>query len=185
MTTNMTHRRPTTRRVSALRALCRREKVDAMLLTDPVNVRYYSGFTGEDSWLLVGRRWARLLTDSRFTEQAGIDCPHIPALTRTGSMAEAVRDAMAGKAVRRLGIEGAAMTVSGEAAVANALGKRTRLKALGPEVSAPRERKDAAELSAIRKAVRTAERAMKDLLAGGKKKFVGRAESEVDRKSVV
>ncbi len=70
------------------------------------------------------------------------------------------------------------MTVRGRDALAKAL-KKVRLKALGPEVAAPRDCKDDTELAVIRKAVRAAERAMKDLIAGGKKKFIGRAEREV------
>ncbi|HET6427490.1 MAG TPA: Xaa-Pro peptidase family protein [Phycisphaerae bacterium] len=176
--TTRTGKQPTARRIAALRAVCRDEKVHAVLLTDPSNVRYYSGFTGEDSYLLVGPRWARLLTDSRFAVQAKIDCPHIGAVIRTGRMTEAIREALAGRGVRVLGIEGAAMTVAGRDALAKAL-KKVRLKALGPAVSDARQCKDKAELAAIRRAVRAAERGMKDLLAGGRKKFIGRSEREV------
>ena len=166
------------KRLSALRRVCRRAGVDAVLLTDPRHVRYISGFTGEDSFLLVEPRRVTLLTDGRFAEQARIECPAVRAVVRTGPMRDAVREALRERPVRRLGIEGRSMTVARRTELARAL-KGVRLKALGGEVEALREVKDAAELKAIRKAVRVAEGAFRDLLAGGRKAFVGRRESEV------
>src|SRR5512133_263621 len=54
---------PQARRLSALRRVVAKGGVQAMLVSSPYNVRYFSGFTGEDSYLLVGRTWATLLTD--------------------------------------------------------------------------------------------------------------------------
>jgi len=164
--------------LSALRRICRRGRVDAILLTQADNVRYFSGFTGEDSLLLVGRRWVRLLTDGRFTEQARIDCPQIEAIIRDGRMSAAVKAALTGRAVRRLGIEGYSMTVALRAQLARALPK-LRLKAFKREVAALRQRKQPAELRAIRRAIRVAEGAFADLLSGGRRAFVGRTEAEI------
>ncbi len=165
-------------RQGSLRGLMRRKGVGAMLLTARPNVRYFSGFTGEDSYLLVGQRWSVLLTDSRFTEQAGKECPSIPALIRTGKMTDAIVKALAGRAVRTLGVEGAYLPLSLYERLGQAL-RRVKLKALTGEVDDLRQVKDAGELSAIRKAVRAAERALLDLMAGGRTSFVGRSEQQV------
>ncbi len=149
-----------------------------MLVTDPVNVRYFSGFTGEDSYLLVGRRWVRLLTDSRFTEQARIECPHVKTVTRTGPMVQAIRAALAGRRVRRLGVEGLSMTVSLRAALAKAMGAG-KTKPFGGEINALREVKDASELGAIRKAVRVAEAGFLAVTAGGAKGLIGKTENQI------
>ena len=67
----------------------------AALLVGRPSVRYFSGFSGEDSYLLVGPRWVRLLTDGRFAEQAKIECPHIKTTVRSGKMSDAVAAALA------------------------------------------------------------------------------------------
>jgi Xaa-Pro aminopeptidase len=154
-----------------------KERVGAMLLTNPFNVRYFSGFTGEDSYLLVGGRWVRLLTDSRFTEQAKLDCPGIPAVIRTGRMTLAIQAVFAKFPVRVLGIEGDHVTISMQSALAKAL--KPRLKALGSQVGAFREVKDDTELAAINRAVRAAQQGFELLVAGGAAKFVGRTERQV------
>jgi len=166
------------RRVGALRAVMRRCRVDAVLLTDPLNVRHVSGFTGEDSFLLVGRRWVRLLTDGRFAEQARVECPRVRAVVREGRMTEAIASCLEGRGVRRLGVEGRHVTVALHSALEAALPK-VRLKVLGGEVDALREVKDPPELRAIRKAVRVAEEAFLALVGGGARRLVGRTENEV------
>jgi len=165
-------------RVSALRRLMRQRRVDGVLLTDPLNVRFFSGFTGEDSLLLLGRRWATLLTDGRFAEQARLECPRLKAVVRKGPMAPVIAEAVRARRVRRLGVEGGHMAVGLKARLDRALGPR-RCKVLAGEVDALREVKDAGELAAIRKALRVAEAAFEGLLAAGARRFVGRAERDV------
>ena len=166
------------RRLAGLRRLRRRRRVGAVLLTNPHNVRYFSGFTGEDSFLLAGRRWVRLLTDGRFTQQARVECPHIRAIVRNGRMVDAVTAALAGRRVRRLGIEGSHVSVRLQAELDKALGK-ARTKPFKGEIDALREIKSPLELRAIRRAVAVAEGAFAALIAGGRGRFIGRTEREV------
>ena len=63
----MTH--PAARRTARLRDLLEGLRLDGVLVTDPVDVRYLSGFRGDDATLVVGRAAALLCTDSRFWEQ--------------------------------------------------------------------------------------------------------------------
>lgn len=51
------------------------EKIDALLVSDEKNVGYISGFTGDDSWLLVSAKENYLITDFRYLEQATDECP--------------------------------------------------------------------------------------------------------------
>ena len=48
---------------------------DAFLIVKKPNVRYVSGFCGDDSFLLVSLKDKFILTDPRYTEQAAIECP--------------------------------------------------------------------------------------------------------------
>ena len=57
--------------------------VDALLVTSPVNVRYLTGFTGEDSHLIVGRNLTVLVSDSRFETQISEECPTLDAHIRS------------------------------------------------------------------------------------------------------
>ena len=174
----MKQRAMLSKRLAALRALCKRRGVSTVLLTDGPNVRYFSGFSGEDSCLLVARRWVRLVTDSRFAEQARIECPQVKAIVRSGRMSEAIASALAGRRVRRLGIEGMHMPVAMRAALEGAIGKG-KTKPLGGEIDALREVKDAAELRAIRRAVRAAERAFLAVTARGARGLVGKTENRL------
>src|SRR5437763_5229716 len=51
--------------------------LDALLVSNPVNVTYLTGFTGEASFLIVGRSRQLLVTDGRFTEQLADECPDV------------------------------------------------------------------------------------------------------------
>lgn len=46
-------------------------KLDALLITDPYNMRYISGFRGGEGTLYISRNNKVLITDSRYTEAAG------------------------------------------------------------------------------------------------------------------
>jgi Xaa-Pro aminopeptidase len=62
------------------RSLARRLKsldLDALLVSNPVNVTYLTGFTGEASYLILGRSRQLLVTDGRFTEQLADECPDL------------------------------------------------------------------------------------------------------------
>jgi Xaa-Pro aminopeptidase len=56
--------------------------LDALLVSNPVNVTYLTGFTGEASYLVVGRNRQLLITDGRFTEQLADECPDLPLAVR-------------------------------------------------------------------------------------------------------
>ncbi len=44
--------------------------IDAFLITDTVNLRYFTGFTGSAGYALFGKNHSILVTDFRYTEQA-------------------------------------------------------------------------------------------------------------------
>ena len=102
---------PSLRRARLLRRI-RREKLDALLVTNVHNVRYLSGFLGDDSALLVTPERTILLTDSRYAEQAESETRGIGIVVRKKGMMP-VAAATARKAgVRTLGVEGRAMTMA-------------------------------------------------------------------------
>ncbi|EJE98690.1 M24 family metallopeptidase [Liquorilactobacillus mali] len=57
------------KRVENLRELMVKMSIDSFLVTDPLNIYYLSGFTGDDGLLLVTENSQYLITDSRFEQQ--------------------------------------------------------------------------------------------------------------------
>jgi len=62
-------------RLQKLRISIAEEGLDALLLSQPENIRYLSGFTGSSGWLLISGRNAILATDFRYVEQARGESP--------------------------------------------------------------------------------------------------------------
>ena len=62
-------------RRSRLRKLVSQANVDALLVTNFKNVTYLTGFTGDDSFLLVTESGETLISDKRYTTQLEEECP--------------------------------------------------------------------------------------------------------------
>ncbi|MGM0216382.1 M24 family metallopeptidase [Enterococcus sp. AZ109] len=58
-----------------IRAYLQKENVDAFFIAKRVNVRFTSGWTGDDSFILLTKEEQFFLTDPRYTEQADIEVP--------------------------------------------------------------------------------------------------------------
>ncbi|MCF7973846.1 MAG: aminopeptidase P family protein [Phycisphaerae bacterium] len=71
-----------------IQKLMKRNRAECLLLTNPANVTYATGFLGHDSWAAVTPHQVYLLTDSRYVEQAEKECPYCRIMVRSGSMAQ-------------------------------------------------------------------------------------------------
>ena len=79
-----------TKRIKTIRLLLNKRKIDCLIITKPANVTYTTGFSGDDSWVIITAAKVYLLTDSRFIEQAQGQCPYCQILQRKGRMAELI-----------------------------------------------------------------------------------------------
>lgn len=151
--------RPRFRREKLARLL-RPEKIDAFLITNPTNVRYLTGFSGEDAFLLVAGDRAILLSDGRFSTQLAEECPGLETHIRSVGqlMTDAIEHVVSGLGIRKLGFEAPALSVAQYETIREKL-PTIDLKALTDRVENLREIKDREELSAIREAIAQAERA--------------------------
>ena len=158
-------------------------ELDAMLVTDLVNVRYLSGFTGSNAALLihVDRDTPVLATDGRYVTQAAAQSPDAEVVIE-----RAVAPHLAGRAaadgVRRLGFESHVVTVDGFGLLERALGDAAGVefvRAAGM-VERLREVKDVGEIAILRLACEAADAALHDLVARGGLR-PGRTEKEVGR----
>ncbi len=60
------------KRIFRLRQFLHEHTADGILIMQPENLRYFSGFTGGEGALVISREDAVLWTDSRYTEQAAL-----------------------------------------------------------------------------------------------------------------
>ncbi len=168
-------------RRAALRDLLRAAVpgVDALLVTDLINVRYLTGFTGSNAALLLhgdGEGASRFCTDGRYRTQAAEEVPDLPVLIERRS-ARALAVAAAEGGVRALGFESDHVTVDAHGQLAAAVEGVTLHRASGL-VQRLRAVKDAAEVAALHAACAAADAALGDLLAAGRLR-PGRTEREV------
>lgn len=154
------------------RAVGVRERLDAagceaLLVTDLTNVRWLTGFTGSNGWVVVSAERLTLVTDGRYTAQAaqqlgaaGVDADVVEA--RTGArMIELVAAMVAG--ADRLGIEAADVTVQLHERLTGSL-PNTLVNTIGV-VESGRRTKDAGEIDRIALAADIADRALATVVA--------------------
>lgn len=152
-----------------------------MLVTDLVNVRYLSGFTGSNAALLVRVDDATpvLATDGRYRTQAAQQAPDAEVvIERACGPHLAARAAADG--VRRLGFESHVVTVEAHSALSEAAGDKVELVRAAGTVEALREVKGAGEIAMLRLACEAADAALTDLVERGGLR-PGRTEKEVRR----
>ncbi len=154
------------------------EKVSAVLITRAADVRYLTGFTGEDGFLVMGDGWACLIIDGRFDEQAERECGGIERHLRRGPVIEALGAVLKGRNVRSLGVQGDHLTVDAHRRLVERLAPK-KVKTLTSLVSAARETKDDGEVRAVRRAITVAEKAFRQVFALGRAGWVGRSEREI------
>jgi Xaa-Pro aminopeptidase len=149
-------------RLKVVRAGIVRLKADCLIATEPANVTYLTGFTGDDSWVVVLPRAAALVTDSRYTEQAAAQCRFCRIVERKEAMAKAIAELLR----NRSGIKTAAVEKSISLANFQSLKKTLscRLKTAEGIVESARRKKDRAEVAAVRASAKIAARAFKSVL---------------------
>jgi Xaa-Pro aminopeptidase len=92
-------------RLSNLRRRLVEQQLGAILITQPENRYYLSGFSGSAGYLLINAREAILATDFRYTEQASVQAPNYRIFKTTGTVAGWFPELTAGLESGRLGFE--------------------------------------------------------------------------------
>src|SRR5512136_2182739 len=89
------------------------ERLDGLMIYQPENRRYISGFTGSEALLLVTPDRAVIATDSRYWEQAGHQSPEFALFqVKTKYVGEMDGILAAAGNPRRIGFESNFITVS-------------------------------------------------------------------------
>lgn len=170
-------------RRAALRAVLADRGLDALLVTDLLNIRYLTGFTGSNAALLVAtdddadESGTVVSTDGRYVTQIAEQVPDLRAVISRASAAHLVESA--GTTATVWGFESHIVTVDEHARWSGLDGGVTFTAAPGL-VEQLRAVKDEHEIGLLRAACTAADRALADLVvAGGLRP--GRTEKEVGR----
>jgi Xaa-Pro aminopeptidase len=162
-------------RVQALLTAIAERELDALLVSNLVNVRWLTGFTGSNAAAVVGPVQRRFLTDFRYLTQAAEQLDEDWAREISSDLLKRAAEGLPEGRVR-LGFDDAHLTVKQHAQLAGHLGEEVELVAAGGILEALRAVKDAAEIDAIRAAARLADAAFEEVVGAG---IVGRTERAI------
>ncbi|MFI8773473.1 M24 family metallopeptidase [Gordonia sp. NPDC062954] len=159
--------------------------VDAFVVSDLINVRYLTGFTGSNAALLIGAspEADRISTDGRYRTQVAEQSGDLEAIIARDCLTELARRARAAGAAT-VGFEADAVTVAAHDALVDALdddnGVVPELVAHTGAVQRLRIVKDAGEIELLRAACTIGDKALATIIERGVI-HVGATEREVAR----
>ncbi|MBC3185475.1 aminopeptidase P family protein [Corynebacterium sp. zg-331] len=152
------------------------QRIDMMLITNLVHVRYLSGFSGSNAALLLSKDLnPQICTDGRYTTQVTEEVPDVEALIAR-PCAEALLSRLEGP--RRVGIEADEVSVAQWEALRAAAGEDVTLVPVRGVVEQLRLVKDPRELDGLREVAELASQAFVDLMTAGEL-AVGRSERDI------
>ncbi|MET3806777.1 Xaa-Pro aminopeptidase [Nakamurella sp. UYEF19] len=160
----------------ALRGLLADAGLDGLLVTDLINLRYLTGFTGSNAALLIrveGDEQSLFCTDGRYEVQSAAQVPDLPRMIdRPCDLA------LLAQASGRVGFEAQSVSVFQSGAQRTAAAADVELVDTVDLVERLRAIKDPGEIDALRTACAVADRALAELIeAGGIRR--GRTERDV------
>jgi Xaa-Pro aminopeptidase len=110
-------------RIEKLRAGLGGKELDGILISQPENRRYLSGFDGSAGFLIITKTRSILATDSRYTIQASSQAPGYEILTTSSDIGGWLPKMAAELNIKRLGFEGEWLTFSLYRRLCDILGK--------------------------------------------------------------
>ncbi len=136
------------------------EEVDAFLITHPISVTYLTGFSGDSSYLILSKSRAVLVSDARYTEQIGEECPGLEFHIRPHQqfLPSAAAEVLDKLGYHRVGFESGHLSVAGLQTLIG-LDPKVEWKPGRDRVESLRQVKDETEVAQIREAITIAERA--------------------------
>ena len=149
-------------------------KLDSLLISNLVNVRWLCGFTGTNGACVVTPQKRVFVTDFRYVEQAEAETREFEVLRGERDLVDDLARLLAGRA----GFDEAHVTVRVHQKLSAAIGEGVELMPAAGLVELLREVKDEQELAAIRAAAALADDALGAVLERG---LAGRTEREVAR----
>lgn len=152
-------------RLWRLRERMAAENVPAILVQNPLNVGYLSGFTGSTAVLLVTPDRSVFITDSRYVIQAGRECAgwELVSTNGSGTYGEKIGEQVKALGLGQVALEAEFVTLAGRDSLAEKL-DGVELKPVEGLVTTLRQVKDEEEVRTLREACGIADRAFNYIL---------------------
>ena len=97
--------KPEIKRLRKLRTSIAEKQLDAIVLSQPENLRYLSGFTGSSGWLLISEKKTILATDFRYVRQAKEESPDFEIIQAKRELSDWLPDLVSDFRWHKLGFE--------------------------------------------------------------------------------
>jgi Xaa-Pro aminopeptidase len=146
--------------------------LEALVVTNLVNVRYLTGYTGSNGVAVVGRDTRLFLTDFRYMTQAASEVQGFEIAKGERDLLGDVADVLSG----RVGFEDGSLSVRRLERLRSLVGDRAELVPAGDLVEVLRAVKEPGEAEAVRAAAALADEALSAVLDRG---LAGRTEHDV------
>jgi len=150
-------------RVAALRKELRKKNLDAFISSRLPHVRYLTGFTGSNSFLVITLDASLFLTDFRYDEQIRSEVTADEKIIGKGSLIEFAAKKNIFQRLKRIGVEKDYLSLTDYEAVEKYAGKK-KLAAVQNIVEKLRAVKEAEEITLITKAVEISDSVFKKIL---------------------
>jgi Xaa-Pro aminopeptidase len=144
------------KRLRKLRTSIAEKGLGALLLSQPENLRYLSGFTGSSGWLLISEQNAILATDFRYVEQAKGESPDFEIIQTKQELRDWLPGLASDLGWHKLGFEANSISYEGYHKLSEAIKTKQVNLALVPTtgiVEQLRSIKEPGELGFITKAI--------------------------------
>lgn len=149
-------------RIAACRRAMRKAGLSAYLISTRMDWYYLTGFTGEDSALLITAKDVHLITDGRFEEAVNIECPWISRTIEMSPLAERLAGVLKKLRIKKLGFQDDGLSV-GTLAGFKKKSRGVKWEPAPPIVADLRIRKDDADLKMMKKSLTICEAAFQSM----------------------
>ncbi|MBI9019553.1 MAG: aminopeptidase P family protein [Phycisphaerae bacterium] len=167
------------RRGTALRAAAKHSKgkIDGIMITNPVDIRYLCGLVEGSPALLIGKNWATLFTSNMFKAIAAEQSPGADVIIYK-ELDKEIAAELKSKGVKKIGIQTDHMTIGRYQGLGKTINEKKLLPIPGV-IAQCRAIKDEDEIAMTQKAIKIAEKSFKELTGRGAKYFIGKTEKQI------
>ena len=147
------------KRLERLRKVLKDRELDSMLVTNPVNRHYMTGFSGTNGFALITLENSFLLTDFRYIEAATKEAPYFEIINYGNSMEKCLYGILMKTGIKSLGFESEHISYAGFHRLSDALSNISLIPHKGM-VENLRRIKEKGEMEAIQYACKVSDEAL-------------------------
>lgn len=150
------------------------KKIDAFLITNLVNVKYLTGFTGSYGVVFIDEEEQYFITDSRYALQANKEVNNYKIIEQKNSLSEIIEKLLNSKKAKSLWVEGEKLSYKSYRLLKDKL-KEIKIVNIEKIIEEIRLKKDKSEIKNIKKACREIQLVISETL-----KFIKEGVAEVE-----